>query len=258
MITLYDFECSLPGFETMSPSVMKVRIALNYKNIPHRSVFIENYEIAQLAPTLNLPVNDIDGDSPARYKVPVIHDPSTGQTISDSTRIIAYLDRTYPQTPSILPQGSEALAAAFDEVVAKHMMAPTYPSMAPRLAISMDEKGRAYYGPSVERLLGMPIEEYFDHPELDAANWVNAESGFGVVDGILAKAELVAGETKGEEDQTGVKKLTYAEVAVGGILFYVKACLGDDEEHWRRLRAWDQGRWGRLYNTLIPYSVVPE
>ncbi|KAJ3509614.1 hypothetical protein NMY22_g16234 [Coprinellus aureogranulatus] len=256
MITLYDLKCPVPGVKTMSPFVIKVRIALNYKKIPHRSVFLELPEFKRRAQELGLPVNDLDGDNPPRHKVPIIHDDATGQSITDSTRILAYLDKTYPDTPSLLPPGTEAAAVAFDDVVNAKMYQAIWPSIGARVVKSLGEKAPGYKG-VVEQKLGMTIEEFFSKPDFEEKYLKDAEEGFSYVTNLLKKASLISGEGQDGPFVNGTS-MSYADVQTGCILFYVKVCWWSDEQLWKRLLSWDDGRWAKLYDALAPYAVVSD
>jgi glutathione S-transferase len=210
--------------------------------------------LKQVSEELGLPTNDLDLDDPPRHKVPIIHDASTGQFVSDSTRILAYLDKTYPQTPSILTPGTEAAAVAFDDAVLANMLHPLYPSIGARFTRSLDAEKTAGYRGFMEKMIGMTIEEYLANPELEEKHLKSAEEGFGVVNTIFKKAEMIQGA--GAEGNG--RNLTFADVSAGSILLYIRVCWWDNEANWKRLMAWDGGRWARLYETLLPYAVVPE
>ena len=227
------------------------RIALNYKKLPHRSVFVQASDLKQISEKLGLPVNTVDLDDPPRHKVPIIHDDSTGQSISDSTRILAYLDKAYPETPSILSPGTEAAAVAFDNAVIANMLDRLYPSMGTRYTNSLDAEKTVGFRAYVEKLIGMTVEEYLADPELEERHLKDGEEGFGVVSGIFEKAEKIRGGGHGQN-------LTFADVSAGSALFYIRVCWWNNEANWKRLMAWDGGRWARLYETVLPYTAVPE
>ncbi|KAJ3509613.1 hypothetical protein NMY22_g16235 [Coprinellus aureogranulatus] len=258
MITIYDTEFNvLPG-RTISPFVAKVRIALKYKNIPHKTVWLEFSRFAPQAAELGLPLNDTDNDDPPRYKVPIIHDSETGQTVCDSTRIILYLERTYPNTPRIIPPGAEALAVAFDTLVRQHVSGVIVPSVSARLALLLDdsERRRISFVQIIEAaFLKMPLDEFIANPEHERAVWEKAESQFDVVNKLLEKAKLV---TNGSEVGIfmGGNTLTYADLCLGAVLYWARTALGTEgEEHWQRLAGWNEGRWVRLHEALKVYTA---
>ncbi|TEB33646.1 hypothetical protein FA13DRAFT_1754142 [Coprinellus micaceus] len=255
MITLYDLEFTLPG-KTVSPFVMKTRLALNYKKLPHRTVWIKDHELQARAAELGLPINDISDGAP-RYKVPIIHDSSTGVSVSDSARIIAYLDKTYPDTPTLIPAGTEAAAVALDAAVLTNIIGSVFPAIAPRIGSLMDEKSLGVFRARVVGIIGMKYEEFFERPEFERGIWEKAAVGFSVADRIFEKARLVKGDASADEGPflTG-KDITYADISVGGALIWARRVLGDHEEPWEVLKGWNGGRWLKLYEALQPYAVI--
>jgi glutathione S-transferase len=100
MITLYQLH--------WSHYVEKVRWVLDYKNLEWAAVDVDPFtkrEMQHLQSQLTL-------DSGRQlHTVPTIHDHATGTVVSDSSRILEYLERTYP-TPALYPPD----AAERDEV----------------------------------------------------------------------------------------------------------------------------------------------
>lgn len=45
------------------------------------------------------------------YTLPIIYDPSTDRVVADSLEIAKYLDEQYPETPNVIPPGTDALQA---------------------------------------------------------------------------------------------------------------------------------------------------
>jgi len=124
-IILYDIPCITPG-RPWSPNTMKtryvvlpapsesllsqrtdhhhlVRYCLVYKGLPFTTVWVELPDIAGLLQS--------KGITHPPYTLPAIEDPNTGAFIMDSLAIAAYLDETYPETPSVL---SPAVRAALE------------------------------------------------------------------------------------------------------------------------------------------------
>jgi glutathione S-transferase len=232
---------------------------LNYKGIPHKTVFVKPFEFAARCAELNLPANDVDGDDPPRNKFPIIHDSTTGQAVCDSTRIILYLDRTYPDTPRVIPAGAEALAVAFDDVVRTHIAGAAVASLVTRNALWIDETSKAGYHQIVETMvIKMPVEDFFAAPEIEKGIWEKAEAQFGVVDKLLQKTRLVS---NGTEDglYLGGKTVTYADICIGAVLTWAKRTLGGaGQEHWQRLAGWNEGRWVKLHNVIQAYTTIHE
>jgi glutathione S-transferase len=91
MITLYQLH--------WSHYVEKVRWALDYKSLQWSPIDVDPFtkrEMRHLQCQLTL-------DSGGKlYAVPTIHDQATGAVVGDSSRVLDYLERTYP-TPALYP-----------------------------------------------------------------------------------------------------------------------------------------------------------
>ncbi|KAF6756201.1 hypothetical protein DFP72DRAFT_894858 [Ephemerocybe angulata] len=262
MITLYDYLTELPD-KSFSPYAAKVRIVLNYKNLPHRTVFFHPLEIETQIRALNLPPNDLDlkPDGSLRYTIPVLHDEATGEAISDSARIIDYLDRAYPDTPQVTSPSTRVTSFAFESTIQGLLLPHLYLVVGPKaVKLQPGDVRKAYFRSVVEGALGAPIEEWLANPENPQKVWKDVQGGFDVIDGYYRKAEVIAGV--GREEEKGVfiggKGMVYADVALASILVWVWKVLGEESEEWKRLVMWNGGRWGRLHEAIKGYTVVHE
>lgn len=91
MITLYQIH--------WSHYVEKVRWALDYKGIKWSAVEIDPFTKRQMR---HLPPQTTLDTGHQAYAVPMIHDEMTGSVLGESSRILDYLERTYP-TPALYP-----------------------------------------------------------------------------------------------------------------------------------------------------------
>lgn len=91
MITLYQFH--------WSHFVEKVRWALDYKGLQWSAVDVDPFTLRQMR-HLRCPLTLESGRK--LYTVPVISDAATGVVLADSSRILDYLETTYP-TPALYP-----------------------------------------------------------------------------------------------------------------------------------------------------------
>jgi len=85
MITLYQLH--------WSHYVEKVRWALDYKGVQWRAVDIEPFSKREMQ---HLPCKTTLDSGHRLHTVPAIHDESTGAVLSESSEILAYLERQYP------------------------------------------------------------------------------------------------------------------------------------------------------------------
>ena len=98
MITLYQLH--------WSHYVEKVRWALDFKRIEWQKVEVEPFSKTQMS---HLPCKTTLESGQRLHTAPTIHDDVTGAAVSDSSKIIEYLEQTYP-TPALFPQDAQERA----------------------------------------------------------------------------------------------------------------------------------------------------
>ncbi|TFY64395.1 hypothetical protein EVG20_g5963 [Dentipellis fragilis] len=105
-LILYDIPSSLPD-KAWSPNPWKARLVLNAKGIPYQTVWVEYPNIAGLCKRIGAEHTEMRPNGP-HYTLPVVQDPNTGAIVSDSFKIAQYLDKTYPDTIRLVPDGTAA------------------------------------------------------------------------------------------------------------------------------------------------------
>ncbi|KAI3622514.1 hypothetical protein WG66_015642 [Moniliophthora roreri] len=97
------------------------RYALNYKGLEYKTKWIEFPDIESTCKKLGVSPTKTRRHGSPWYTLPVIYDPSTGVALADSLRIAEYLEKQYPDKPSLIPGGTLALHAAFDHAFLKKL-----------------------------------------------------------------------------------------------------------------------------------------
>ncbi|KAF6752995.1 hypothetical protein DFP72DRAFT_1131414 [Ephemerocybe angulata] len=242
MLTLYDFKIDLPE-KSISPGAMKVRMVLNYKNLPYKNVWIPYHEIQKRFTELGFGPNDLEPkpDGTFRYTVPILHDSSTNQVISDSLRIIHYLDETYPEAPRVIEPGTKLLAVTLEQTAVNTASAEKF-----RFTIE------TFF------LEGTSIETFLADKKLEDAKWVQAEAGLTALDGFFKKAELATEAGQGDKlPFINGKNPSYPDFALGSLFVWMERGMrGADRERWERITSLNNGRWGALYEGLRPYLAT--
>ena len=54
------------------------------------------------------------------------------------------------------------------------------------------------------------------------------------------------------------EEMCYADVTVASFLIWIRVLYGEESEEWKRMEAWDKGRWARLLAAMEKYSAVDE
>jgi hypothetical protein len=87
-------------------------LALNYKKVPYTTVWVQYGDIQMAMKEIGATPTDKRPTGEDRYTLPTIRNPATGEVISDSAKIIAYLEEKYPERP-LIPQGTFEQQIAF-------------------------------------------------------------------------------------------------------------------------------------------------
>ncbi|KAK0490053.1 hypothetical protein EDD18DRAFT_1358671 [Armillaria luteobubalina] len=241
MITLYD----LPDKAASSPGTMftwRTRYALNLKNLPYRTVYVELPDVEALAkkigasPTSTKP----DGVSPF-YTIPIIQDDSTGEVVSDSAVIAAYLDKTYPSSgPVLIPAGTMTLQLAFADAVndaLNHLRLPIFYS---DVMVRMNDRTIAYM---IEKFSKLEAPKGKEREQL----WAMTRENLGKMNKWFegSVGEFVTGSEP-----------CFADTAICGFLWFTRTAVGEESEEWREISSWNDGRWGRYLESFKPYEKL--
>lgn len=239
------------------------RLALNMKGIPYRTVWVDFADIPSHCESIGAPPTShdpIDGTKKKVYTFPVIYDPATNATVSESFNIAKYLDKTYPSYTnasvpagkSVLfaPAGTTALQVAFEEMWTEKIIANLFPLLAVDIARSgATEKSRDYWRRSREERFGKKIEDLLP-PEARPVVWKKALAGFKQVGdwlGVNESGQFVMGET-----------LSWGDVVMGSWLLMIRRMWGEDNDEWKELMSVDGGRWQKFFQAISVWNFVDE
>lgn len=234
-----------------SDFLLRTRYALNVKGLPHKSVWVEYPDIEPLCKKIGAaPGGKQPGTGAPLYTLPVIFDPNTNAVVSDSAVIVAYLDKTYPSTPALLPAGTDALHEAFQYAFGQAV------SPGPGAIFKL-------LFPATAHVLNPPSEEYFRRTrkawgfELEKLKgetyreaWAQIKNGLHIVAGWLPD-----GAEGKERLLFGGDKVIYADIAVASTLKWIQVVFGKDSEEWQDILSWDGGRWARFVEAFKKYDV---
>ncbi|PBL00008.1 hypothetical protein ARMGADRAFT_1008500 [Armillaria gallica] len=238
-LTLYDIPSTLPS-KSWSPNIYKVRYVLNYKGLPHHTEWVEFPHIEGLYKRLGAEASDTkpDGVTP-HYTLPLLHDHSTDALVSDSAAIARYLDKTYPETPSVIPKGTDALHYAFNEALLSHIQVTALRRLTLAKTNSiMNPVSEEYTRRMGEATLleGQRLEDTDPKGEEREKEWAKLEEVFGKVDRWYGKGDrYVMGDV-----------VSYADFTVSAWVI----------EEWKNVSRWHGGRWGALVKDLEKYETV--
>jgi hypothetical protein len=91
---------------------VKQRLALNYKRIPYKTVWVGLADVQTASKKIGSTPTTTYADGTPRYTLPTIYDPNTDRVVTDSVAIAQYLDKQYPEHP-LFPNGTADVQVAF-------------------------------------------------------------------------------------------------------------------------------------------------
>ncbi|ESK85104.1 hypothetical protein Moror_3619 [Moniliophthora roreri MCA 2997] len=242
MITLYDVGPNANlEHPSVSPHVRKARYTLHYKNIPYTVSWVNFFTLEETAKRVGAAPTGTRADGTPKYTVPFIVDSSTGAVVSDSYLIAVYLDKTYPDTPRLVPEGTGALQWAFAELIFSKIM-PIVGIVRPLMESGNDPE----FVKGIEKAYG-PATKLSD--EQKVAAWAAVK---GALDDI-AKWYPARDEEGNKATYLTGERPIYADFSFIPIFYVVKMLFEDSSEQWKDLASWNGGRWARMLEAVEGY-----
>ncbi|KAJ4481283.1 hypothetical protein J3R30DRAFT_3466546 [Lentinula aciculospora] len=251
-IVLYDIPFAEPNI-CWSPNTWKTRCVLNYEGLAYRTEWIEYPDIEALCIKIGAAPTGVkdDGTTP-EYTLPVIHDPFTGQTISDSFDIAIYLHNTYPDTPRLFPPGTRALQSAFVQYVNFRVQTRLGQFLRPAVFHKLPlGKSQEYFRRTREALYNVKIEEWAPTGEDRVQKWKGVEMDLVLLD----KHYKLAKEEVGGDFIYGVDP-TFGDFALASIFQWCKQGFGVESKEWMNILTWQNGRWRKFIESLDRYTLI--
>ncbi|KAJ0421029.1 hypothetical protein BJY00DRAFT_312448 [Aspergillus carlsbadensis] len=161
-IILYDLACT-KGV-CFSPFVWKVRMMLNLKRIPYKTIFLEFPDIeGTLKPLVPSPTSDS-----TKYTVPAIQHIPNNTYIMDSAQIALFLEATYPDPPvQLTSELGRTIEEQFSSVVGGTLGA----MMMPREINILSPRAQEHFRQPREAYLGRKLEDLLKDPEEEERGW---------------------------------------------------------------------------------------
>ncbi|KAF9240038.1 glutathione S-transferase [Melanogaster broomeanus] len=234
-----------------SPNTWKVRLALNYKGLSYETRWVETVDIESVCKSLGIPPTSISPSNVPKYTLPAIVDRTRSEhvAVSDSTPIIEYLERTYPDPDprrTLCPPLASALHALFEHYLATSITGHLLPLMVMHMYDKKTPRDRVYFRQRMEAAYGQKLEDIeLKEPQRTQA-WKRIEKA---VDSL---ATAMTKNTQGEFFSG--ERLTLADCALGGLLLAMK--YDSPDEALIELNSWSGGRWRRYLEALERWIVV--
>ncbi|KIW25218.1 uncharacterized protein PV07_08415 [Cladophialophora immunda] len=178
-IILYDLACTKNV--CFSPVVWRIRLMLNYKQVPYRTIFLEFPDIEPTLKGLGLVPGESSSASKIKYTVPAIHHVPTGSYMMESGPISQFLESTYPDPP--VPLTSE-LGREIEAQARRVLGAVFQASTMPREVNILSPRAQEYFRRTREAMLGHRLEDLLD-PDREDESWAAAGDGMRAVGQLM-------------------------------------------------------------------------
>lgn len=227
---------------TLRLTMFSASIALNYKGLVYRTEWVEAPDIEALLRSLGVEPNSPTAYAP--YTLPAIYDPRTRTTVMDSAKIATYLDKTYPDTPDLLPPTTRVLQHAFIDALNSTVQQPFAMLALDPCLEKLNPPSHAYWRKKLEGIFGRKLEDLSPPgSEQRAQQWAAVEKGLSTMASwFLAAGDdrllLLGGGADGRDSP-----ICHADTAIAAFLIYARFVLGEQSEEWRRVEMLDNGRW---------------
>ncbi|KAJ5618752.1 hypothetical protein N7510_002736 [Penicillium lagena] len=232
-VVLYDLAC-IRGV-CFSPVVWRIRLMLNYKRIPYRTIFLEFPDIEPTMKALGVVPGESSSSSQYKYTVPVIHHIPSNMYIMESMLIAQFLESTYPDPPVPLTTelGREIISKSRDVV------GPAFrASVMPREIGILSPRAQEYFRRTREASLGCRLEDKLSEEE---------QSWKAVGDSIGAVVQLMQTH-KAEGPFVLGARPTYADFTITGSLQSARIV---DESVFQRI--FRHSGYKEIYEACLPY-----
>ncbi|KAI0055688.1 hypothetical protein BV25DRAFT_1733312 [Artomyces pyxidatus] len=246
-ITLYDVPSAAP--EAWAPNIWRIRLILNYKRLPYRTVWVEFHDVERAMRAIHAAPTSAGRDGRPIYALPAISVPhhSTGapMVLSNVAAIAEYLEVTFPARP-VFPEGSRALQVVFVQYLSEVVLQPLLPIMVPLTHFRLPPRAQAHFRGSAP----MPMPPHLQPGPQNEQAWQAVKDKFDALASMLDKNNGLDGD--------GVvamgRELSYADFAICSVLIWIERVAPHDG--WARIRSWSGGRWVRLWDRCKDYMDV--
>ncbi|PPR05024.1 hypothetical protein CVT24_010217 [Panaeolus cyanescens] len=245
MIIFYDIDSNLPG-RAFSPNTWKTRFTLNYKGIPYKTEWFEFVDIQSHCESLSIVPKSRRSNGELYYSLPAIWDTTTGVKMCESLEILEYLEKTYPDQPTLFPGNTKGLQLAFQEGIMHTGFSALFPFIIPDEIPVFSPRSREFFVSSREQYMGIALKDMKPTGERAEKEWAKFKAGLEVLSGWYEATDgpFLMGDTIG-----------WADIAMASWILWIKLVYENDPR-WKDVSSWSGGRWERLLDDVKPYTTI--
>ena len=164
---------------------------------------------------------------------------------SDSAEIAKYLDKTYPDTPKLFPQGSGALQEAFLDGAWSSVGYPLFMNVILRTCKALNPRSEEYFRTTREALFGDKLEN------------LGGEKQWEAMEAALAKINTwLSANGPGKDLLLMGDKVCFSDIQIAGLLVWARVLFREDSDDWKRISGWHDGKWKKLLEYFDKYAAV--
>ncbi|KAI0647967.1 hypothetical protein C8Q79DRAFT_541972 [Trametes meyenii] len=254
-IIFYDIPGKDESRKAWGPNTWKTRYCLNYKGLPYRTVWVEYPDIEAVLRNIGALPTTTKADGSPLYTLPAIYDPNTKIALAESFEIARYLDKTYPDTPRLIPEGTDALHVAFTHAFREVLFNDLRQITVPASADVLRPRSEAYFRATREPVFGGDLRQI-----TPAGSAKRAEHWKGVKNALATFAQWIAADGTGKLYFLGDRP-GYADFTFAAFFTWVRVVLGEDSVEWKDVLTDNGGsewpdRWGKYFESLAKYENV--
>lgn len=235
-ILFYDI-ASGPPVRPYAPNPWKARYALNFKRANFVTEWVDLSQVTSTRKSLGADPVRFFGDGEPFYTLPAIKDTSTNTVVGDSFDIAVYLEKKYPNGPSLF-RHSIGLYAAFNTHIDS-----IFPAGVALCTQSMPFNPETAEQSKAEFCRRAGVKTW-DELIVRGEERRKVLSAFQIVLGEAAKYFRFS-----DGPFLGGKEADYADIIIGGWLMLLSQAVPE----WEEIRTWHGGIWGKLHDGLEPY-----
>jgi glutathione S-transferase len=240
MFLIYKLYCCTA--DTVFPS-----LCLRFKGLAFNTEWIELPDIEKFSIKNGIAATSAKKDGSPFYTLPAIYDPSTGIKLADSWEIALYLDKTYPDTPRLIPEGTVALQRAFTDSYGG-IFGSAVPFLIENMRKNISPGGLARADRNLTEAFGKPVEELIPKGDEAISGWAKYQESLKKLDTWYAASDgpFLTGETP-----------VWVDLIVGSMFIVQRNLFGkENKAQWKEVTGWHNGRWGRLVELLEERRII--
>ncbi|KAF5358752.1 hypothetical protein D9758_008594 [Tetrapyrgos nigripes] len=226
-----------------SPNTWKTRYSLNFKGLPFKVIWVEYPDIEPTLKAAGIAPFTTRKDGSPYYSLPAIYDPKTGTGLTESFAIAEYLDKTYPDTPQLIPPGTRALQKAFVATFWDSKVPSEDQFVIPKTTWILNPSSEEYFRRTRLVWYKMTMEEMYPEGAKKESEWRKLETELGQMAKVLKDGIFVMGD-----------QISFADLALAGNVNWFRILYGKDSTEWQDMASWHDGRWGKLVTALERYE----